>query len=184
MASRKPTSPKKSKPAKGASSRGSTAKNAAAKKASARSGKKGAPARATTRQHKGRIPKEPEAVEIPQYSANDPSRLKALAMARAALDKKAEHVLVIDLRGRSSVADFLVVLSANGARQVAAITDHVDETMRKTKQFPIGIEGTNEDEWVVLDFGDVVLHAFSPEKRGYFALEQLWVDAPYERIDG
>lgn len=88
-------------------------------------------------------------------------------------DDKAEDVLVIDLRGRSSIADHMIIASGRSQRQVAAMAEHLTE---KLKALGLGasVEGLAQGDWVLLDGGDVVVHLFRPEVRSFYNLERLW----------
>ncbi len=97
---------------------------------------------------------------------------------RAALDKKAGDVLVLDVRGLTSYADYFVLMTAESDRQAGAIADHVDEALRKSGAHRVGVEGYESGRWILMDYGDVVAHVFSPEARGFYDLEGLWADAP------
>lgn len=105
----------------------------------------------------------------------------ALAAARvaaaAALDKKAEDVVVLDVRGLAAYADYFVVASGTSDRQVTAIADAVEEKMKKAGYRTIGVEGYTRGHWVLLDFGDVVVHVFYDEARAFYDIEGLWADA-------
>ena len=102
----------------------------------------------------------------------------------AALDRKADDVVLIDLRKQSSYADFLVVCSGNNERQLEAIAEGVEKSLRESGETPIGTEGARGGRWVLLDFGDVVVHVFGEDERGYYDLEGLWSDAPVEHVGG
>lgn len=115
----------------------------------------------------------PERASLP-----DTARPTAMAIARAALDKKAEAVTVLDVRGLSSYADYLVVATADSDRQASAIADHLDETMKKQGLAKVGVEGYETGHWILVDYGDVVAHVMSPETRQVYDLEGLWADAP------
>lgn len=110
-----------------------------------------------------------------------PRHEAALAAARiaadAALDKKAEDVVILDVGGLSSYADCFVIASGTSDRQVAAIAESVEEQMKKAGHRPIGVEGQGVAHWILLDFGDVVVHVFYDEVRSHFDLEGLWSDA-------
>lgn len=101
----------------------------------------------------------------------------AIKAARAAVDKKANDVIVLDLRGIFPVADYFVICSGNSVPQLKAITREVEERLAEAGVFG-KIEGTPESGWVLLDFGDVIVHIFSEEARRFYALERLWGDAP------
>jgi ribosome-associated protein len=109
-------------------------------------------------------------------------RMARLA-ADAALDKKAEDVRLIDLRGLGSYADFLVVCSGSSDRQLTAIADSAEKALKDAGQRPVGSEGYSGGRWVLLDFGDVVIHVFHQEERASYDLEGLWADAPQTVIE-
>ena len=113
----------------------------------------------------------------------DEARPTAIAIARAAMDKKAEDVLVLDVRGLTSYADYFVVMTADSDRQASAIADHVDETMKKAGLGKVGVEGYETGRWILVDYGDVIAHVMSRESRGFYDLEGLWADAPRFRVE-
>ncbi len=108
----------------------------------------------------------------------DDGQLRARAAVAAAVDKKAENPVVLDVRGLSGVADYFVVVSADSDRQAAAVADGVDERLTAMGAHRLGAEGRSGGGWVLLDFGDVVVHVMSPDARGFYDLEGLWADAP------
>ncbi|WP_035258994.1 ribosome silencing factor [Desulfatirhabdium butyrativorans] len=105
------------------------------------------------------------------------------ACIRAAQGKKAFDILVMDMRALTSIADYYILCSARSSRQVAAIAEHVLGELRNERFRPIGLEGTTENHWVLIDYGDVVFHIFYEPVRKVYNLEGLWRDAPAERID-
>ena len=115
-------------------------------------------------------------------SANTPSDLAPRAMADlvvdAASDKKAEDILVLNVSEVTSIADLFVIVSGRGERQVQAIADEIVEKAKAAGRQPVGIEGYTAGRWVLIDLGDVVVHAFVPEERELYRLERLWGDAP------
>ena len=107
------------------------------------------------------------------------SRELAIVAARAASDKKAEDIIAIDVAELLVVTDFFVICTGRTDRQVRTIADEVEEQMRVQGGVkPIGREGVSEGRWILLDFGDVVVHVFQPEEREFYRLEKLWSDAP------
>jgi ribosome-associated protein len=102
----------------------------------------------------------------------------------AVLGKKAENILVLDVRGLTSVADFFIVCSGRSNRQVAAIADHVERNLKKKGMKPLSVEGKNEGLWVLLDYGDVIIHVFYEAVRKFYDLEGLWSDAKRIMTDG
>jgi ribosome-associated protein len=101
-----------------------------------------------------------------------------VAIARAGLDKKAEEVLVLDVRGLTSYADYFVIMTAESERQAGAIADHVEETLKAAGAAKVGVEGYESGRWILVDYGDVVAHVLSREARAFYDLEGLWADAP------
>ena len=102
-------------------------------------------------------------------------------MVRAALDKKALDVVVLDLRHTPAFTDFFVLCSGQNQRQVKAIVDAVEEALRASKVRPAHIEGYDRAEWVLMDYFNFIVHVFAPQTRAFYSLERLWGDA--ERID-
>jgi len=100
---------------------------------------------------------------------------------QAALDKKAQDVVVLDLRHTPAFTDYFVLCSGHNQRQVKAIADAVEETLRAAKVRPAHVEGYDRADWVLMDFFNFVVHIFSPQTRAFYSLERLWGDA--ERID-
>jgi len=96
---------------------------------------------------------------------------------KAVLEKKAADVLVLDLRGLSSVADIFIICSALSNRQATAISDFVERYLKNLGIKPLSIEGKNEGLWVLLDYGEVVIHVFYETIRKFYDLEGLWSDA-------
>ena len=93
------------------------------------------------------------------------------------LDKKATDVLILQVAPLTSVADYLVIGSADSDRQASAIADHIDSILSRSGSKPLGIEGMRSSQWVLMDFGDVIVHIFSQDVRKHYALERLWADA-------
>ena len=105
------------------------------------------------------------------------SKATALAIGRAMLDKKALDVQVLHVAPLTSVADYLVLGSAESDRQTRAIADHIQGLLSRSGERPLSIEGASSGQWVLLDFGDVVAHIFRQDVRSHYALERLWSDA-------
>ena len=99
-------------------------------------------------------------------------------MVDAALDKKAEDVAVLDLQERGSITDYFVVCHGRSSRQVQAISDRVEERLKEARLRPGHVEGYDAGEWILMDYGDFVVHIFTEEKRDFYDLERLWSDAP------
>ena len=114
---------------------------------------------------------------------DEDSRSTAVTAARAALEKKAEEVRLLDLRGVSGYTDFLVICSGQNDRQLEAIAESVDKELSAQGRRVIGSEGQRGGRWVLLDFGDVVVHVFHRDERAHYDLEGLWADAPRIEVE-
>lgn len=112
----------------------------------------------------------------------DPSYQRALLCARAAIDKKAENVKILDLTGISGFTDYFVICSGMSDRQVQAIADSVSHEVESRGSEVLSSEGYSDGRWVLMDFGDVVVHVFLDALREYYDLENLWADAPRVKI--
>ena len=100
------------------------------------------------------------------------------------LDKKATDALILQVAPLTSVADYLVIGSADSDRQASAIADHIDGVLSRYGSRPLSIEGTRSSQWVLMDFGDVIVHIFRQDVRKHYALERLWADAKRIAIPG
>jgi len=89
-------------------------------------------------------------------------------------DDKAQDVVVIELSGKSDIADYLVIASGTSARQVAAIAEHLRERLKHAGVTGIQAEGLSQGDWVLVDGGDVVVHLFRPEVRSFYNIEKMW----------
>lgn len=112
------------------------------------------------------------------------TRDAALAVAQAAVDKKAEGLIVLDVRGLSSFTDYMVICHGTSDRHVAAIVRNMEGAMKRCGVRALGIEGRGEGQWVLLDYDDIVCHVFYAPMRTYYALERLWGDAPSLDLPG
>lgn len=101
----------------------------------------------------------------------------ALAVARAALEKKAANIEIIDLVGKADYADYLVLMSGGSDRHVRALADEIQDQLRKNNVRPLSVEGLSAGSWVLLDYGDVVVHVFQEATRAVYDLDGLWLDA-------
>ena len=109
---------------------------------------------------------------------------KAQRAARAAIDKKAIDLVVLDVQGLSSVADYFLVCSGRSTPHVKSISDAIREELKEEGSRPLHAEGQAESGWLLLDYGDVLMHVFLEDTRAYYALERLWGDAPSIPVDG
>jgi ribosome-associated protein len=98
--------------------------------------------------------------------------LAALVTGQLDADK-AEDILAIDLRGKSSMADHIVIATGASTRQVAAMAEHLVEKL-KANRYRVAMEGMPQADWVLVDAGDIVIHLFRPEVRSYYNLERMW----------
>jgi ribosome-associated protein len=106
----------------------------------------------------------------------------ALAAARTAADNRGQDIVVLDMRKNTSLFDYFVIATGASRRQLHAISEEIDQTLEvQLKDKRIGIEGYDDSRWIVLDYGDVVIHLFDEETRQFYSLENLWADA--ERVD-
>jgi ribosome-associated protein len=110
-------------------------------------------------------------------------KLLARTCCRFALDKKAEDVMILDLRKLSAPTNYFVICSVSTDRQVKAVADSIIDGMRDKGVKPWHVEGYGALKWVLLDFVDVVVHVFRHDVRSFYALEELWGDAPAEKIE-
>jgi ribosome-associated protein len=97
-----------------------------------------------------------------------------LAAVRAAESKQATDIKVLDLTGITSFTDYFVLCTGANARQIQAITDEVGLRLKERGELPTSVEGYKEAEWVLVDYGDFLVHVFSPRARAYYDLERLW----------
>lgn len=103
----------------------------------------------------------------------------AILAAKAAAEKKAENVMAIEVAELLVVTDYFVIATGRTNIQVRAIADQVEETLLESERIkPIGREGADEGKWILLDYGDIVVHVFQPAERNFYRLEKLWGDAP------
>ena len=109
------------------------------------------------------------------------SKQKARRLVEAALERKAERPVVLDMTNLTFYADTFILLTGRSDRQVRAIAEGVLEALRAHGEAPIGTEGMDDGYWVLIDCNDTIVHVFDPEARDKFDLERLWQDAP--RVD-
>jgi ribosome-associated protein len=106
-----------------------------------------------------------------------------LAVILASLeDDKAEDVVTIDLRGRSDMADYMVICSGRSSRQVAAISEKLVDRLKQDYRRASKIEGKETGDWVLIDTGDVIVHVFRPEVREFYQLEKMWMPTGSSRM--
>jgi ribosome-associated protein len=109
------------------------------------------------------------------------SREKSLYCVRVALEKKAFDLVLLDLNNISSFTEYFLICSGRSDRQVQAIARSIDENLKKKGIYSLGVEGFEKGKWILMDYGDVVVHVFLDPVRKFYDLEGLWLDAP--RVD-
>jgi ribosome-associated protein len=118
-----------------------------------------------------------EEPQIPISQADADTRGLALSIAETLTDTPAADTIVLDISGRSSFADFFVICSGENERQLRAIANAVRENLAADDRYPRRQEGEPTSGWIVLDYGDVVVHVFDADQREFYRLEELWADA-------
>ena len=111
-------------------------------------------------------------------TATDHAVELVVAAARAASDKLAQHIMAFDVSDQLAITDAFVLASATNDRQVKAIVDEIEDKLRDLGEKPIRREGERDGRWVLIDYGDVVVHVQHEEERQFYALERLWRDCP------
>ncbi|HXG30572.1 MAG TPA: ribosome silencing factor [Thermodesulfobacteriota bacterium] len=106
------------------------------------------------------------------------SKEKALALARAAWEKKAQNTVLMDMKSLTDLADYFIVCSADSDRGVKTIVDNIEKKLRELGCRVLGVEGYTEGKWVLIDAMDIVIHVFYEPVRAFYDLEGLWIDAP------
>ena len=128
-----------------------------------------------------KVPLAPPKRAVKREQAPEPSshaREMAVSIAIAGLDKKAVAIEILDVTGKVDYADFLVVMTGRSDRHVHSIATGIEEALaRKNKIKPMSIEGLSTATWVLLDFGEVVVHVFQEDARKLYDIEGLWIDA-------
>ena len=109
-------------------------------------------------------------------------RLEPNELARLMIDlisdKKGEDILMLDTRPLSFISDYFVIATADNERQMKAIADDIQRHMKKHRVLPLGVEGTPESGWILLDYNGVIVHLFNRATRDYYRLEKVWERAP------
>jgi ribosome-associated protein len=108
----------------------------------------------------------------------------ALAIAEYASDRKAVDIVQLDLRGLTSLADYFVICTGRSDRQARAIFEGIQLGMKEERELrPTRVDGATEASWILMDYGDVIVHVFTPELREFYRLEQLWGEAPSTKLE-
>lgn len=129
----------------------------------------------------------PDRVKKPRKAATPlsagPAQV-ALAIATAALEKKASDIEIIDLAGKADYTDYLVLMTGGSDRHVRALADYIQEELETKKVKALSVEGISAANWILLDFGDVVAHVFQESTRAVYDIEGLWLDASRVPVAG
>ena len=96
----------------------------------------------------------------------------------AGLEKKGEDIVVLDLRDLASFTGYFVILQGNSSRQNRAIYESIEQKLKQESILPLSIEGKKNAEWILMDYGNFIIHVFSKEAREYYMLDKLWGDSP------
>ena len=115
-------------------------------------------------------------------SKKSDAKKSVLLCVNALLERKAKDLVIINVKEVSSFADYLVICSGTSDRQVRALSSFLQEKLKKSGMLPLGIEGEDFGHWVLMDYGDVVLHIFLEPVRELYDLEKLWMEAPHMEI--
>ena len=105
------------------------------------------------------------------------SETKARYAAGLADDKKASNIMILDVQGQCTFTDFFLLCTGHSSLQLRAIAEGIESGLKKEHVLPLAVEGKGRSNWIVLDYGDVVVHVMNEEARSYYALENLWGDA-------
>ncbi len=106
------------------------------------------------------------------------SRELAIECARVADEHRGEQILVLDMTQLTPIVDYFVIITGSTRRRIHTIVEEIDRAMEEAGEQRLGLEGYDSSRWVLLDYGDIVVHVFDPETREYYDLENLWADAP------
>ena len=115
------------------------------------------------------------------HTASDADKILEL-ITTSLDDDKAENILTIPLRGKSAIADYMIVASGTSSRQVAAMAEHIEFKLKQNKIAILGLEGLRQADWVLIDANEVFVHLFRPEVRDFYGLERMWADEAVEEI--
>jgi ribosome-associated protein len=174
----KKTPQKKSAAKKSATKTPAARKKTAAKKATTK--KLAVRKKPTARKKKALAP---PAAAPPAIVENPRAHTLARKVANLLSDKKALDIVILDVRGMTSYADYVVVASGESDRQVTSMAEHVLSKLKESEGLrPVGHEGMDTGQWVLLDFGEVITHIFFSEMRAHYDLEGIWADARREKV--
>ncbi len=117
-------------------------------------------------------------IALAQKKEIDRSQILAKRLIKLALEKKGEDLIVLDVRGVSSYTDYIIIVSARSVRHAQGIAEAVEDELYREGFSPHGVEGKGEGQWVLMDYGDAILHIFFEPIRKIYDLEGLWIDVP------
>lgn len=120
------------------------------------------------------LPSATPRAQPPRNATIDEIRSVADALSKVLEDDKAEDLVLVDLQGKSSLADFMIIASGRSGRHVAALADSVAQEVKKLTGRSPSVEGMPNADWVLIDTGDVIVHLFRPEVREFYNLEKIW----------
>lgn len=112
---------------------------------------------------------------------SEAAQQRACLCARVADENKGSDIVVLDMRGITTMYDYFVIATGMSRRQTHTIADEIEKAMAEQGEYKLSTEGYEHGKWIVLDYGDVVIHVFDPQCRSYYELEELWAQAP--RLD-
>ncbi len=120
----------------------------------------------------------PESISRSSPERQETALALAKACARLAEENRAKDIVVLDLRQSTPLFDYFVLITAPSRRQLNSIISEIDHEMKKREEFKLGIEGSEEGRWTLIDYGDFVVHVFSEDAREFYSIEDIWGDAP------
>ena len=124
------------------------------------------------------LPRRRKAVPKPSATPDEDALALARRIVELASDKKAADIVLLEIGGLPTLADYFVICSGSSERQLGAIVDGIAEALRADGLRPIGREGSSNAHWLLIDYGSVIVHVMAPPERDYYQLEKLWSDAP------
>jgi ribosome-associated protein len=119
---------------------------------------------------------------LPKKPINEANN-RLLCCMNTALQRKAKDLVAMKVKAISSFADYFIICSGTSDRQVRSIANWIEETLKKVGMPPLGVEGVQNGQWVLMDYGDIVIHIFYEPIRAFYDIERLWSDAPKMAVD-
>ncbi|KAF0115121.1 MAG: ribosome-associated protein [Rhodobacteraceae bacterium] len=130
------------------------------------------------------LPTGPRPTPAEEAAEGQTSQAILALVLKSVDDDKAEEIVQIDLRGRSDVADYMVICSGRSSRQVAAISEKLADRLKQEMRISVRMEGKETADWVLIDAGDVIVHVFRPEVREFYQLEKMWLPGAIHSAQG